>query len=92
MRDETIPHAEKVFSIFEDHTRWVSKGKAGTPVELGVPVALIEDQYQFILHHRVLWQGEDVDVAVPSARSPWRWRFLADTSYLITTGPRACTD
>ena len=64
LRDETIPHEEKVFSLFEDHTRWVSKGKAGTPVELGVPVALIQDQYQFILHHRVLWKGEDVDVAV----------------------------
>ena len=65
LRGETIPHEEKVFSIFEEHTRWVSKGKAGTPVELGVPVALIEDQYQFVLHHEVLWQGSDVDVAVP---------------------------
>ena len=65
MRGETIPHEEKVLSIFEEHTRQVSKGKAGTPVELGVPVALIEDQYQFILHHRILWEGEDVDVAVP---------------------------
>ena len=55
----------KVFSIFEGHTRWISKGKAGTPVELGVPVAVIEDQYQLILHHKVLWEGEDVDVAVP---------------------------
>ena len=65
LRGETIPHAEKVFSIFEGHTRWISKGKAGTPVELGVPVALIEDQYGFILHHEVLWEGADVDVAVP---------------------------
>ena len=65
LRGETIPHEEKVFSIFEEHTRWVSKGKAGTPVELGVPVALIEDQHQFILHHQILWRGEDVDVAVP---------------------------
>ena len=65
LRGETIPHEEKVFSIFEEHTRWVSKGKAGTPVELGVPVAIIEDQYGFILHHKVLWEGEDVDVAVP---------------------------
>ena len=64
LRGETIPHEEKVFSIFEEHTRWVSKGKAGTPVELGVPVAIIEDQYGFILHHQVLWEGEDVDVAV----------------------------
>ena len=65
LKDETIPHAEKVFSIFEEHTRWISKGKAGTPVELGVPVAVIEDQYQLILHHKILWEGEDVDVAVP---------------------------
>ena len=64
LRGEAIPHAEKVFSIFEEHTRWISKGKAGTPVELGVPVALIEDQYQFVLHHTILWEGEDVDVAV----------------------------
>ena len=68
VRGETIPHEEKVFSIFEEHTRWVSKGKAGTPVELGVPVALIEDQFQFILHHRILWEGEDVDVAAPMVR------------------------
>ena len=32
LKDETIPHKEKVFSIFEEHTRWVSKGKAGKPV------------------------------------------------------------
>jgi hypothetical protein len=72
LRDETIPHEEKVFSIFEAHTRWVSKGKAGTPVELGVPVALIEDQYQFILHHQILWTGEDVDVAVPMVEEAQR--------------------
>ena len=68
LRGETIPHEEKVFSIFEGHTRWISKGKAGTPVELGVPVALIEDQYGFILHHEVLWEGEDVDVVVPMVK------------------------
>ena len=62
---ETIPHEEKVFSIFEPHTRWVAKGKAGRPVELGVPVCVLEDQFQFILHHKVLWTGSDVDAAVP---------------------------
>ena len=72
LRDETIPHEEKIFSIFKEHTRWVSKGKAGTPVELGVPVALIEDQYQFILHHEILWKGEDVDVAVPMVEEAQR--------------------
>ena len=66
---ETIPHEEKVFSIFEPHTRWVSKCKAGTPVELGVPVALIEDQHRFILHHEVLWDGSDLKAAVPMVKA-----------------------
>ena len=44
MKGEKIPHAQKVFSVFETHTRWVSKGKAGNPVELGVPVCVVEDQ------------------------------------------------
>jgi len=62
---ETIPHHEKVFSIFEPHTRWISKGKAGRPVELGVPVRILEDRYKFPLHHHIMWKGGDVDHAVP---------------------------
>ena len=62
---EKIPHQEKVFSIFEPHTRWIVKGKAGVSQELGVSVAVIEDQHKFILHHRIMWQGSDVDHAVP---------------------------
>ena len=58
LKGETIPQHEKVFSIFEPHTRWISKGKAG------VPVCVVEDQFQFIVHHKIMWQGTDVDVAV----------------------------
>ena len=65
LKGETIPHEEKVFSIFEEHTWWVSKGKAGVPVELGVPVCIVEDECGFILNHRIMWKGSDVDHAVP---------------------------
>ena len=65
LKGETIPHDEKVFSIFEPHTRWISKGKAGCPVELGVPVCILEDEHGFVLHHEVMWEGGDVDHAVP---------------------------
>jgi hypothetical protein len=61
---EAIPHGEKLFSIFEPHTEWVSKGKAGVPVELGVKVCILEDQHQFILHHQVMQQQTDDAVAV----------------------------
>ena len=64
LRGETIPQEEKVFSIFEEHTRWIQKGKAGVPVELGVPVCIIEDQHQFILDYKILWEGGDTDIAV----------------------------
>lgn len=60
---QTIAHQDKVFSLFERHTRWNVKGKAGVPVELGVPVCVLEDQYQFVLHHRILWTESDVEVA-----------------------------
>ena len=65
LEGETIPHSEKVFSLFEEHTEWISKGKAGVPVELGLNVAIMEDQYGFILHHRVLHGQRDEGVAVP---------------------------
>ncbi|MFZ4540166.1 ISNCY family transposase, partial [Propionivibrio sp.] len=61
---EVIAHDEKVFSIFEPHTEWISKGKAGVPVELGVKVCIVEDQYQFILHHHVMQKQTDDQVAV----------------------------
>lgn len=38
LKGECIPHEEKVFSIFEPHTEWICKGKAGVPVELGLRV------------------------------------------------------
>jgi IS5 family transposase len=65
LQGERIPHAEKVFSIFEPHTEWINKGKAGVLVELGLRVAITEDQHGFILSHRVMQQETDDQVAVP---------------------------
>ncbi len=65
--DEKIPHDEKVFSIFEPHTEWISKGKAGVPQELGLKVCILKDQYGFILHHQVMEKQTDDKVAVVMA-------------------------
>jgi len=62
---ETIPHNEKVFSLFEEHTEWISKGKAGVPFELGLRVCILKDQFGFILHHMVMHNQTDDKVAVP---------------------------
>ncbi|VEN73197.1 transposase [Candidatus Desulfarcum epimagneticum] len=64
IQKETIPHHEKVFSIFEEHTEWISKGKAGVRQELGLRVCVLEDQYGFILHHHVMEKQTDEKVTV----------------------------
>jgi len=64
LQGEAIPHEEKVFSLFQPHTEWISKGKAGVPVEFGLRVCVMEDQHQFILHHRVMEKETDDQVAI----------------------------
>ena len=72
---QTIPHGKKLFSIFQRHTEWIVKGKAGVPVELGLRVAVVEDRHRFILTHQVMEKTTDDQVAVAliqqaQARSP----------------------
>ncbi len=69
LKGGTIPHRGKVHPISGPHTRWISKGKAGVPVEPGVSVRVPEDRHRFILHRSVMWEGSDVDVAVPMGGS-----------------------
>jgi len=65
---ETIPHHEKIFSLFEEHTEWINKGKAGISQELGLKVCIVKDQYGYILHHRVMQKETDDQIAVPIIR------------------------
>ena len=69
IQDETIPHSEKVFSLFQPHTEWISKGKAGVPVELGLRVCIMEDSHGFILHSQVMQKTTDDKVAVPMVKA-----------------------
>jgi hypothetical protein len=64
IKGEKIPHNEKTFSIFEEHTEWISKGKAGVSQELGLKVCILEDQHGFILHHYVMEHQTDDQIAV----------------------------
>jgi len=64
INEELIPHSEKIFSIFQPHTEWISKGKAGVSVELGLRVCIMEDQHQFILHSKVMEKTTDDKIAV----------------------------
>jgi len=65
LQGKAIPQSEKMYSIFERHTEWIVKGKAGVPQELGLKVCIIKDQFGLIMNHSVMEHLQDVDLTVP---------------------------
>ena len=63
-KGKTIGHEEKIFSLFEPYTEWIAKGKAGISQELGLRVAIVESTQGFVLHHQVMEQETDEQIAV----------------------------
>ncbi len=62
MDGEVIPTSEKLYSIFETHSEWLSKGKKFNPVEIGHNVLIATDQFNFIIHYKVLEKQTDSQV------------------------------
>jgi transposase, IS5 family len=67
LREEKIPAADKIFSLFEPHTEWIQKGKQRPNVELGHRLLITTDQHQLIQDYDVPVGGADVDQSVPVA-------------------------
>jgi transposase, IS5 family len=66
LQGQVIPTAEKLYSLFEPHTEWLTKGKLHPPVELGHRLLVATDQHQ-IIHDYEGPVGVDVDQSVPVA-------------------------
>src|SRR6266542_2591232 len=58
-KDEVIPAQEKIYSIFEPHTEWISKGKLNKKVELGHLLLITTDQHHFIVDYKVMENEKD---------------------------------
>ena len=67
IKGETIPHEEKMFSIFEEYTEWITKGKLHPNVELGKKTAITTDQYGLIVDYRVMENEADSEIVLPLA-------------------------
>jgi len=65
LNGETIPAADKIYSIFEPHTEWISKGKLNKKVELGHLLLITTDQHQYIVDYKVM-EGEKDPAQIPS--------------------------
>ncbi|HIG28964.1 MAG TPA: ISNCY family transposase, partial [Verrucomicrobiales bacterium] len=68
LEEETIPHEEKIFSLFEPHTEWINKGKLHPPVELGHKILITTDQHQLVLDYKVMEKSADNQETLPMAR------------------------
>ncbi len=77
----SIPHSEKVFSLFEPYTEWIQRGKAGKKQELGLKLAIAVDQFSFILSRNLMQNQLDKDVAVPIAKELLRKYDVGSVSY-----------
>ena len=69
LKGETIPHEEKIFSIFEPWVEWICKGKAHKPVELGKRTNIASDQWHFIVDWQVADHQQDNQLLIPTIDS-----------------------
>lgn len=68
LKGEEIPHSEKMFSIFEQYTEWVTKGKMRPNVELGKKVSITTDQFNFIVDYQVMEHQSDSEIVPDIAK------------------------
>jgi len=67
---ESVPHCDKLFSLFEPHTQLYKRGKAGRPIQFGRQVLVFEDAAGFIVRAVLMKRDDgDKDVAVHEAKS-----------------------
>jgi len=54
-----------MFSIFEDHTEWISKGKLGKKAELGHRLLITSTKQGIIVDYKIMEHTTDVEEVVP---------------------------
>lgn len=64
---QTLPPDEKLYSLFEEHTELIKRGKAGKPIEFGHKVLFAQTGETFIHHYQVMAKRiEDKDLLKPA--------------------------
>jgi IS5 family transposase len=54
-----LPASQKVYSLFEEHTELLKRGKARKPIEFGHKVLVAQTKEKFIHHYQVLPRQRD---------------------------------
>lgn len=64
MKGDKILHSEKLFSIFEQYTEWINKGKMRPNVELGKMLCITTNQHHLIVDYRIMDHTTDSEVFI----------------------------
>ena len=67
VKGEKIPHEEKLFSLFEQYTEWITKGKTRPNVELGKKLSITTDQYGLIIDYHIMENESDSEIVLSTA-------------------------
>jgi len=62
LKGEKIPHSEKIFSIYENYTEWINKGKSRPNVELGKMLSITTNQHNLIIHQHLHQNQKDSQI------------------------------
>jgi IS5 family transposase len=54
LKGETVPASDRIFSLFEEHTELIQRGKSNKPVEFGHAVWLTQNRAKFITDYEVM--------------------------------------
>ena len=68
IKGEVIPHEEKMFSIFEQYTEWITKGKLNPAVELGKRTAITTDEFHLIIDYKIMENESDSEIVKELAK------------------------
>ena len=56
LKGETVPARDRIFSLFEEHTELIQRGKSNQPVEFGHAVWLAQSRGKFLTDYEVMEQ------------------------------------
>jgi IS5 family transposase len=77
LQGEALPADEKLYSLFEDHTELIKRGKAGKSVEFGHKILVAQTGEKFITHYQSLPQRQEDPALLPAALETYRKLFGA---------------
>jgi len=67
LQGQTVPPDEKLYSLFEEHTELIKRGKAGKPIEFGHKILIAQTGEKYIHHYQVMKKRiEDKELLAPA--------------------------